>query len=58
MDEEISALFIEWVKQTRKATDAQIEANQLVCQISQTLMVNEVVKKIEEMSGDRKHRNN
>jgi hypothetical protein len=53
MDQEIGALFIEWVKQTRKACEAQAEANQLVCKISETLMVNEVVMKTEEMSGDR-----
>jgi hypothetical protein len=41
-----------------RACEAQIEADELVCKISETMMVNEIVKKIEEMSGDRQQWNN
>ena len=65
MDDELRALFVEWVQQTQKtgkalehAVQEQMAANVLVCKISETLMVHDMLRKIEEMpSGNERFLN-
>jgi hypothetical protein len=55
MEDELRPLFIEWIQQQQRACDAQMEANKLVCKIIETLMVRDMLKRIEEMpSGNQR----
>ena len=65
MDDDLRALFVEWVQQMQKtgkalehAMQEQMAANALVCKISETLMVQDMRRKIEEMpSGNQRFLN-
>jgi hypothetical protein len=51
MDDELRAILSEWVQQTRQASEAQIEANKLVCKIWETLAVKDMIQKIQETNS-------
>jgi|BarGraIncu01122A_1022018.scaffolds.fasta_scaffold116392_1 hypothetical protein len=65
MDDEIRDLFVEWVQQTQKtgkapkhAMQEQMAVNVLVYKVSETLMVQDMTRKIEEMpSGNQRFLN-
>ena len=65
MDDEIRDLFVEWVQQTQKtgkapkhAMQEQMAVNVLVYKVSETLMVQDMRRKIEEMpSGNQRFLN-
>jgi hypothetical protein len=65
MDDKIRDLFVKWVQQTQKtgealrhAMDEMMAANALVRKISETLMVQDMLRKIEEMpSGNQRFLN-